>query len=102
MKKILKKMWFVILWGFVVIAMIAIGYSLMVLIERNNTVEYHAPETVLEEVQELITPQNDVQVARDMLAEATAKLDAEEARLTTEINEREAKIAEINEIRASF
>jgi hypothetical protein len=45
---------------------------------------------------------SDVEIARDMLAEATAKLDAEEARLLEERNLIDQKLEDINKIRQSF
>ena len=62
--------------------------------------------TVLEQVKGMTNSvekmENDVEEARKMLEEATKKLDEEEARLNSEIQEREEKIAEINDIRSSF
>lgn len=105
-KKVLKQ---ITLMGLVVYACV-LGYKF--LFTTPTTVEYVKPVEVIEEV--IKAPEtNDVEEAQRMLAEATAKLNAEEATLTEEIAaikaeaeaevaEREAKIAEINEIRASF
>lgn len=70
-------------------------------------------ESIVEQVKEQVQPKSDVEQAQTMLAEATAKLDAEEERLLAEIAdienkaaaevaERQAALDEINEIRASF
>lgn len=45
---------------------------------------------------------SDVEIAEEMLREATQKLDAEEARLNAEIADLEARVDKINTIRASF
>lgn len=87
--------------------------TLMYLDWKQEEMIYIAPETPEMPQEAPLPTKSDVELAEDMLAEATAKLDAEEAKLVAEIKaieaestakilEREAKIAEINEIRASF
>ena len=76
--------------------------------ENRNSVTYEAPK-----IFSVTPPKSDVELAKEMLAEATAKLDAEEALIEAEIKriqdeatvkvaELEAKITEINNIRSSF
>ena len=94
----------------VVISLLAVGlFYANQWAENRNTVSYEAPKV-------FHVPQvkkSDVEIAKEMLAEATAKLDAQEAELEAEIKriqdeatakvaELEAKITEINQIRSSF
>lgn len=78
------------------------------------TVEAPAVEDIIiEDVKAIIPKRGTVEQARDMLAEATAQLDAEEQKILDEIEAltadyemavatREEKIEQINEVRSSF
>lgn len=113
-KKILATIFRIFLLLVTVGAVGLLGYSGWVIYKGMTTEKTEAPApTVIEQVHEVVAPKSDVEKARDMLAEATAQLDAEEAKLLKEIDdinaeastkvaEREAKIAEINKIRSSF
>lgn len=117
MKKFITKVLRVIRSIIIIITIVGLALyaSLLVIktLTEQNSVEYNKPAE--EEPAEVIEApkKNDVEEAERMLAEANAKLDAEEAKLEEEIatieaeaqaqvDEREAKIAEINKIRASF
>jgi hypothetical protein len=81
---------------------IAVVIAGLAFIAQPNVTYYQAERatstpTILERVKK-----SDVEIARDMLAEATAKLDAEEARINEQIAELEAKLEEIRTVRISF
>ena len=103
--KIVKVIMYSIIIAIAVYALFA-GYTAYSTIEVQNT-------SIPQKVEEVITPKSDTEQAKEMLAEATAKLNAEEEKLLTEIAdikaksdaeiaEREAKISDINTIRSSF
>ena len=81
---------------------IAVVIAGLVFIAQPNVTTYQSERatstgSIMERVKK-----SDVEIARDMLAEATAKLDAEEARINEQIAELEAKLEEIRTVRSSF
>ena len=81
---------------------IAVVIAGLAFIAQPNVTHYQAERatstgSIMERVKK-----SDVEIARDMLAEATAKLDAEEARINEQIAELEAKLEEIRTVRSSF
>ena len=99
---------------YTLIALVAIFGITYLLTKVDTTTEYTAERATSTPV--FFTPKvekTDVEKARDMLAEATAKLDAEEEKLLAEIAkikaeaeariaELEEKVEEVNVVRASF
>lgn len=116
MKQKIKKLKAIVKYAIKLVLAIAIGIimlygGILYFDIMQAPIEYTAPEK--EEPAVINTPKNDVSEAERMLAEATAKLNAEEEKLEKEIaeikaeaqaqvDEKEAQIAEINKIRSSF
>jgi ribosomal protein L20 len=81
---------------------IAVVIAGLAFIAQPNVTYYQAERaTSTSSIMERVK-KSDVEIARDMLAEATAKLDAEEARINEQIAELEAKLEEIRTVRSSF
>jgi LPS O-antigen subunit length determinant protein (WzzB/FepE family) len=97
MKKVKKFVKYVVVFTFVGAFIAGLAF-----IAQPNVTYYQAERaTSTSSIMERVK-KSDVEIARDMLAEATAKLDAEEARINEQIAELEAKLEEIRTVRISF